>query len=342
MVESTKDFSGIELSGLYNEESRQMMNLRSNGSDPRLEVWYFTMTDEKTKIGCWFHVEAVTKTDGEIYIDYWLAVFYPDKAPGYYKSGPVACKIFEIEGKRYLGTKDQYHNEIISMPQLRLWSEGVSGSVGECEFKFNWTDVTKPLYTFPKWAWEKELLPAAQVLPGPAARIEGEVIIKTKHLKLAGRGGLARIYGHGSAENWAWLHADLPNNAVLEIVLAKPRNKALSKLGYAGIVRLRYLNRDFPKDSIASAVLFKGKPDLPNWAIRGTVGRTRLSVMVEIPRDKSVEVPYVDPDSSKAYCVNSAVATASIILEKRKSKWQTVETWNLIGSAHAEVGYRKE
>lgn len=199
-----------------------------------------------------------------------------------------------------------------------------------------------PLFTFPEWAWRRELLPGAQVLPVPSAPVHGSVEVDGARIELSAhcRGGLAHIYGHGSAERWGWLHADLGDGDVLEIVSATGRRPGLERLPPFAFVQLRHGGRDWPADPAAAAVLFRTDLALPRWHVRGTVGRYRLQVDVTIPPEQAVAVRYTDPDRSTATCTNSELADVDIVLEHRRSRWETAAAWHLHGTAHAEVGTR--
>src|SRR2546430_12594670 len=47
--------------------------------------------------------------------------------------------------------------------------ERLAGSAGELTWDLAQHSGGPPLFTFPRWAWERELLPAAQIVPAPAA-----------------------------------------------------------------------------------------------------------------------------------------------------------------------------
>ena len=197
------------------------------------------------------------------------------------------------------------------------------------------------MYTFPRWAWERELLPGAQVVPAPTAMFTGRLYLDGDALDVDGsRGAVARIYGHGNAQRWGWLHADLRDGDVLEIVAATPRRRALSWLPPMPLVQLRVADRDWPRDALAAAPLFRARLGLPAWRVRGTVGRRRLRVDVTIPPAESVALDYTDPDGASATCTNSERADADIVLERWDGRWRTERGWSLRGNAHAEIGTR--
>jgi hypothetical protein len=152
---------------------------------------------------------------------------------------------------------------------------------------------------------------------------------------------VARIYGHGNAKRWGWLHADLGNGDTLEIVAAAPHRRGLGWVPPVPMVQLRAAGRDWPRNPLTAAPMFRAKLGLPHWRVRGMVGRRRLRVEVDIAADRAVAVPYKDPDGSPATCTNSERADAEIVLERwRSRRWQTERQWSLRGTAHAEIGTR--
>jgi hypothetical protein len=181
------------------------------------------------------------------------------------------------------------------------------------------------------------LLPAAQIVPYPTATFRGHV--NDTQIDDA-RGALARIYGHGSAERWAWLHADLGGGDVIEIVAAAPRNRGPLSLRPLPIVRLRVDGDDWPRANIANAVVGRAHVDLPRWNISVRTRRRRLTANVVVPPERSVALTYVDPDGSTATCTNSERASAEITLEAYNGGWHTERHWSLEATAHAEVGTR--
>jgi hypothetical protein len=287
--------------------SDDLLASRWRGQSHRLEVWYATITDGATGTGVWLHHELVAPADGgAAWTHGWVARFPVDGAPSYARYGPDPAATT--------------HDE--------RWG-------------LSWGDGGAPLYTFPKWAWEREVLPGAQVVPVPSAPVEGTVDVGGERMVLHdARGNLARIYGHGNAQRWGWLHADLGGGDVLEIVAGVPHRKGLTWLPPVPMVQLRVRGQDWPRDPMAAAPLFRARLGLPQWRVRGTVGRRRLRVEVDIPGARSVAVAYADPDGAPATCTNSERADAEIVIERWRRRWETERHWSLRGTAHAEIGTR--
>lgn len=196
-----------------------------------------------------------------------------------------------------------------------------------------------PMWTFPAPVWQRELLPAAQVLAGAGAAITGTVEVDGLRVELsAAPAGSARIYGHGNAKRWGWLHADLGGGDILEVVSAVSTRPGLRLLPPATMLQLRLDGRDVPRVSLAPG---KVSLDLPTWTFRAHFGRRRLRATVTLPPARSIAVGYVDPDGKTATCTNSERATAEIVLERLVGRrWTTDRSWQLDGTAHSEVGLR--
>lgn len=289
---------------------------RWKGAPGRIEVFYVTLSDPSTGVSAWIHHELVSPLRGEAYRHGWATVFRPPAPPVLERFGADA---------------------VFDPPSLR-------GTAGRLRWDLRWEEPPDPapLFTFPAWAWERELLPGAQVVPVASAPFSGTLGVDEHAYGLSpeARGAVAHIYGHGNAERWGWLHAELGGGDVLEIVAATSRRPGLDHLPPMTFLQLRTAGRDWPRHPLAAAPLLHARLGLPAWGVGGTVGRWRIRVDVGIPSAQAVSVGYVDPDGATATCTNSEVADAEIVLEHRRSRWETAATWNLRGTAHAEIGTR--
>jgi hypothetical protein len=304
---------------------------RWDGKRGRLEVWYATVTDPATGLGLWAHAEVVAPTDDAQapYAHGWFARFPPDAPPVVERFGP----------------------EPVAVPPAGLWfrAAGVeigpgrwSGAAETTAWDLRWDDDSDPLFTFPRWAWSRDVLPGAQIVPWPDARFAGTVATDGRETTIsAGRGGVARIYGHGNAQRWGWLHADLDGDGVLEIVAAVPRRPGLRRMPPVPMVQLRVGGDDWPAEPLLAAARFRARLGLPVWTVKGVSGDRRIHVTVELPPDLSARVAYRDPDGAPATCTNSERASATVVVEARQGRtWSTEARWELRNRAHAEIGTR--
>jgi hypothetical protein len=299
---------------------------RWRGQPARLEVWYATATDAATGMGLWVHYELVAPTDGDAYVHGWLAAFPVDSPPAVVRFGPEpVCDA----GADWLTGAD------FSIGQDRM-----AGNVGDTSWDLACKSAEPPLWTMGERVWRRELLPSAQVVVTPKARISGAVRIDGRDHAVDGVGNLAHIYGHGNAQRWAWLHADLDEDTTLEIVTAVGRRPALRRLPPLSFVQLRRAGNDWPANPLAAAALFRAKLGKTEWSVRGVVGTHRLSVTVAQPEDRCVYLDYTDPDGAQAICANSERADCDVRLETWRGTWHPDQEWSLRGTAHAERGYR--
>lgn len=306
---------------------------RWDGKPGRTEVWYTTLTDPATGSGVWLHHEVVAPTDGsDAYAHGWVAVFPKDGPAEHTRFGPVP----------WTEQSQGYAADGIEARPGRL-----AGSAGP----FTWSLTEKPrggpLHTFPRWSWRRPWLPASQMLPAARCHYDGTVRYGDNELRLDDAvGASARIYGHGNARRWAWLHADLGGGDVLEIVAAVSMRPGLDRLPPLVFLRLLREGRTWPRRAERTAVgwaglgRFRADIGLPEWRVTGRAGRRRIRVTVTQPPERTLALDYTDPDGSPAVCRNSESADAVVSLERWWGTWRQEATWRLSGTAHAEVGDR--
>jgi hypothetical protein len=293
----------------------------------RLEVWYETFNDPATGAAFWLHHEIVAPSDGApAYGGGWAAVFPKEGEPFWERFGPDP-----VAPGDHFGAGD-----VVAEPGRRV------GKTSGISWDLAVENQSAPIYTFSRLAWERPILPAAQIVSAPQARFSGTLRTAETTYELDGAPGqAARIYGHGNAERWAWLHADLGDGDVLEVVAAVGRRPGMSKLRPLPLVQLRLSGKDWPSNPLLAAPRFKAKISLPEWSVRGTSGGRLIKIRVVQPAARCVTIPYTDPDGSTATCVNTERADATIEIWRREAKeWVSERKWELAATAHAEVGKR--
>ena len=302
---------------------------RWDGKAHRMEVWYSTFTDPATGDGYWLHYETVAPTEGNPYAHGWAAVF-----PG---GGPARAERF---GPIPIDVASPASPEWFRAGDAVVDGSSMAGSAGDLSWDLRYKDDGAPLFTFPKWSWEREVLPASQVVPFPTATIEGTFTIGDRAVELSdARGNLARIYSHGSAERWGWLHADLGGGDVLEIVAGAPRRRGPITLPIVPLVQLRIDGKDWPRQQLALSRRQRARVELPDFSVTTRSGKRRLRAEVHVPPECSVVLGYTDPDGATATCTNSERAHAEIVLERWDGGWRTERSWSR-ETAHAEIGTR--
>ncbi|WP_338674853.1 hypothetical protein V1460_19060 [Streptomyces sp. SCSIO 30461] len=331
-----REIPGPESRGIPRTDSSDpLMAPRWRGEPGRTEVWYTTLTDPATGSGVWLHHELVAPTDGsEPYAHGWAAVFPENEPVRHARFGPV----------KWVGNESGFAADGISAEPGRL-----TGAAGALSWELTEQPTDTALFTFPRWSWRRPLLPAAQILPAARATYRGTFAYGNTTLALdSAPGASARIYGRGNARRWAWLHADLGDGDVLEIVTAVSMRPVLRHLPPLVFLRLRKDGRTWPRRPERSAIgwagigRFRADIGLPTWTVTGRAGPRRIRVEVDQPAERTLALDYTDPDGARAVCRNTERADAHAVLERRRwgGSWRIEAEWTLTGTAHAEVGTR--
>lgn len=320
------------------------------GQPGRLEVWYATFTDAASGLGGWVHLETVAPTDGApAYAHGWAAAFPADGPPVVERFGPTAvtpgaawCQVTPTaeapSGTGPAGAGGATTGWAEVGPADAPGQVLLRGATESLAWELAITDLGRPLYTFSRPVWERRLLPAAQIVPLPDGRAEGTLTIAGATRSIDGHGALARIYGHGNAERWGWLHAPLGDGAVLEIVTATARRRTLRRVPPLALVQLRLPGEDdWPRNPVLAAPRLRTTLRPDGFRVVGKAGGRRIDVDVSLPAEASVALRYTDPDGATCTCTNSERASARIVVH---GPGPLGHQWHLDGTAHAEIGAR--
>lgn len=310
---------------------------RWRGQPGRLEVWYASLTDPETGLGLWIHHELVASTDGSARLQGWATAFPPGETPVVGRFGPV--DIPNPQALHAAGTASEADRAYLCLSEVWAGPEQLCGEADPLRWQLNVQPGGRPLFTFPKWSWERELLPASQIVPSPAATFAGVVHVGGRVFTMRrAHGAVARIYGHGNAQRWGWLHADLGGGDVLELVAAVSTRPIMRRLPPLPLLQLRVGGRDWPRDPLLAAPLLRAKLELPEWSVRGRLGRRRVRISVRQDPAESVTLHYDNPDGPGPVCVNSERASTDVLVERWAGRWATEHHWQLDHAAHAEIG----
>ncbi|WP_156687689.1 hypothetical protein [Mycobacterium sp. Marseille-P9652] len=301
------------------DELRSAAAPRWRGKAGRLEVWYATLSDPASRAGLWVHCETVAPLRGDPYAHGWVTWFPDDGPPRIERFGPeptapaAGAAWFEAAG-------------------VRVAPELLSGRAGSLGWDLSWKDAGTPLWTFPRAAWERELLPGAQVVLAPTADFTGSVTVGDADRRVDGwRGGVAHIYGHGNAKRWGWVHADLGGGDVVEAVSAVSHKPGLRRLAPLAFVRFRIDGKDWPTTGLPS-LRMRTTLGLRHWQLEGRMAGRRVLIRVDQPPERCVSLEYTDPDGGRAVCTNTEQADVHVDIDDRH--------WSVLGTGHAEVGLR--
>ncbi|HEY7052201.1 MAG TPA: hypothetical protein VH496_08705, partial [Mycobacterium sp.] len=278
-----------------------------------------TLSDPSTGAGLWVHHEIVAPTTSQRpYAHGWATVFPADGSPCTQRFGPAPV---QPAVESWFSAAD-----VEAVPQCFTGRAGVLG------WELQWTDAGPPLWTFPRLAWERELLPGAQVVIAPAAEFTGVLTAFGDTTRVEGwRGAVAHIYGQGNAKRWGWIHADLGGGDMLEVVTAVSHRPGLRRLRPTAFVRFRLDGRDWPAGPLPS-MRMRTTLAVRQWQLAGRIGGRKVLIRVDQPESRCVSLLYTDPDGATAVCTNTEQADVHVEVGDRR--------WSVLGTGHAEVGLR--
>ncbi|CAM4142044.1 hypothetical protein MB901379_00701 [Mycobacterium basiliense] len=302
---------------------------RWRGKTGRLEVWYATLTDPLTRAGLWIHCETVAPTAGGApYAHGWVTWFPPKAPPCTERFGPAPVQ--PARGAEWFDAAG-----------ARVAHEVLSGRAGSLAWDLSWKDTGAPLWTFPRASWERELLPGAQVVLAPTADFTGSLTVAdTTHRITGWRGAVAHIYGHGNARRWGWIHADLGDGEVLEVVTAVSHKPGLRRLAPMAFIRFRLGGNDWPAGPVPS-LRMRTTLGAQHWQLEGRIGGRDVLIRVDQPPQRSVSLQYIDPDGGRAVCTNTEQADIHIEISRGHGSTRVIDrSWSVLGSGHTEVGLR--
>ncbi|MEZ5238306.1 MAG: hypothetical protein R2716_04970 [Microthrixaceae bacterium] len=309
------------------EHTAGLWDRRWRGAPNRLEVWYATFTDRASGSGLWLHGELVAPADGSAPTRLGWAALFPAEGE------PVWARTGTIEGD------PSGDPATFECPGLTIGPGGSAGEAGPLSWQLDWdSSGQRGMATFGRPAWERELLPGAQVVPAPDLSVDGWVDNAGTRLDLEGaHGAVARIYGHGNAQRWAWLHAELGGGDLLELVTAVSTRPVLERLPPVTFIRFRLDGVDWPGAPVPALGL-RSRISLPRWTVGGRIGRARVHIEVDQPEERNVAIDYHDPDGRTATCTNTERADLRVVVDRGPGGRS--RRWELRGTAHAEVGTR--
>lgn len=303
-------------------EMRSAVTPRWRGTAGRLEVWYATLSDPQTRTGLWVHCETVAPPPARSLAPYahgWATWFPADGPPHTERFGPQPAS--PATGTIWFDACG-----------VRACPGELTGCAGSLAWQLSWQDTEAPLWTFPRSAWERELLPGAQVVLAPTADFSGSLTVADNTERVDGwRGAVAHIYGHGNAKRWGWVHADLGDGDIVEAVTAVSHKPGLRRFAPMAFIRFRIDGNDWPASPLPS-LRMRTTLGLPHWQLEGRIAGRDVLIRIDQPPDRCVSLQYTDPDGAAAVCTNTEQADIHVEVGDRH--------WSVLGTGHAEVGLR--
>ena len=181
----------------------------------------------------------------------------------------------------------------------------------------------RPMYGFPHtWMYEGGFPKSKLYTSCPSTRFRGRVTAGDDVWDIDGwQGNLGHNWGrtHTPAYHWAqcslFTGDDGPEDAVFEAFSGRiALGPVLSPWLSAGSLRFR--GEDVPLNRVAGLFGNRVRTGLYHWSCELTGGGWRAAWRVEAPRGDFVGLRYYDPDQTENHCLNSKIATATLVLHR--------------------------
>ena len=321
----------------------EALNLRHWPDDAKgtYEVWYLTWNHAATGQGYWLRFVIEAPADGAARAELWFARFDP-RSPartfGVHRRYPIsvvrsAHAPFELA----IGTSRIGHADTTG---------AFDGDGHSIAWELRWDPAPQALRHLPDLMYARGGLGETTVQsPNPRVEMTGSLVVDGERLEFdRAVMGQTHVWGTKHAFSWAWARCaewDDASDTLLELIC----------------VRLQRRGRMFPPMTVVSLVLDGELHRLNQFrhvvGNRSTWGDHRVhftaqSLGLRLEGDfacapeQMVNAPYLDPDGTRVYCVNTEIGDASLVISRRTGRgWREERRLNSHGHAHFELGGRQ-
>jgi hypothetical protein len=182
--------------------------------------------------------------------------------------------------------------------------------------------------------------PSSYICPNLDVRASGTIDVDGTTYELSDEPlGQSHIWGRHHAGAWTWMHVHARDGLVIEALQARPHLPVIVP-GVPFV--LAVVDGQEHRFAAVGRGRARGRAAFPLWHLLCIERDLRLSVVVQAPPSRFVQVTYTDPGGAEAYCANTEVADATIeVSRKRAGAWRTDELIDVRDRAHVEFGARE-
>lgn len=197
------------------------------------------------------------------------------------------------------------------------------------KWKLDYEGNEEPLYLFPSIFYDLPL-PKAKALVGlPFAKFNGEIEVNGSICKIANWvGSQNHNWGSEHTDRYAWGQVagfDNYPDSFLEIATAQ------IKVGWAHtpkltILVLRHKGKEVLFNNLKQSVKNKGSYSYFSWKFSAKNGKEKLEGTIEAEKEDIVGLNYYNPPGGEKYCLNTKIASASIIFTDKNGIEEELNT----------------
>ncbi|MBA3391397.1 MAG: hypothetical protein H0T89_02080 [Deltaproteobacteria bacterium] len=315
-------------------------NIRRWAPDARgtYEVWYTTWNHPKTEQGFWLRFITENPVDGPPRGELWFARFDPTRPE----------RTFGIH-KRFAEVESAMSPFALMIGGSRLGHDHsfgeLTGDGHDIRWDLRWDASSRVLRQLPEVMYLRDGLGETTVLsPNPRVPLSGTVLVDGEELSFERAiAGQSHVWGKKHAYSWTWGRcADFAGapDALLEILAVKLQRRGIM-LPPMTLVTLdldgeqHHLNQ-FRHVTMNRATWQTGRTTFSAWS-----PTIKIEGELTCTPDQMVNAPYLDPDGTEVFCVNTEIGDAKVVIYRRSGlRW--VEHRRLEGKrrAHFEIGGR--
>ncbi|MFT3691753.1 MAG: tocopherol cyclase family protein [Kofleriaceae bacterium] len=308
-------------------------------NQPGYEVWYATWNHPKTGQGFWLRFVIDRDVRKHSRAELWFARFDP-KAPertfGFHRryaesdiqisSGPFEVAI---------------HNSRLGNAHAHGSFDGDGHAVA---FDLRWEPATDALKWYPDLAYPLKIGATQALSPNARVAVTGSLVIDGErlafdHVPL----GQSHVWGSKHAYSWTWARcADFDHASGIVELLAARLKRPLFTTPPLVMLILELAGERYRFNQFRHMALNRC-----TWGgQRVTFSVQNLTHRLEgewtCTPEQMITAPYVDPDDTRVYCMNTEIGDFRAVLSKRAGlRWREQQTLESRGRAHFEVGGRE-
>jgi len=302
------------------------------------EVYYLTWNHPGTDQGFWLRYTLEAPLEGEPRAELWFARFdprNPSRTFGVHRA---------FAASQFASATDPFS---LTIAGARLAHDGArgefSGDGHTMRWDMRWQPSPTALRLLPDLAYTRRIGDSSVVSPNPRVAMTGTVVVDGEELRFDNAPlGQTHIVGTKHAFAWMWGRcADFDgSDALLEVFGVRLRRRGVT-LPPMVMATLDLDGEHHRLNQFRHVAFNRGK-----WT-PGHATFSAWSPAVKIEGELSCDVkdlivtPYVDPDGTEVFCMNTEIGDARIVVSKRGAlRWREHRRLDARRRAHFEVAGR--
>jgi hypothetical protein len=305
----------------------------------RYEVYYLTWNHPATDQGFWLRYTMEAPLDGAARAELWFARFDPrdpSRTFGVHRS---------FAASQFASATDPFTLTIAGATLAHTGARGdFTGDGHRMQWDLRWQPAPDTLRLLPDLAYSRGIGTASVVSPNPRVAMTGSVTIDGDELRFDGVPlGQSHINGTKHAYEWTWGRcADFAGapDALLELFGTRLRRGGVT-LPRMMLVTLDLDGEHHRLNQFRHVALNRGRwtPGHVTFSAQSPALKIEGELICD-PRDL-MTAPYVDPDGTEVFCMNTEIGDARVVISKRGLvRWHEVRRLEGKRRAHFEVAGR--